>query len=99
VNTHPFELKFVEFCPKFSGDSWVKFQEKTIPGEFFRNFVQTKAIPLLKLVKFRPNLCNFIMGPYIAEKNSHKHFRKVFAPRQGRTSINKSQKEDTGKKS
>jgi len=44
VNTHPFDLKFVRFCPKFSGDSWVEFQEKTIPGEFFRNFVQTKAI-------------------------------------------------------
>jgi len=47
VNTHSFDLKFVAFCPKFSGDSWVEFQEKTIPGEFFRNFVQTKA-----------NLCN-----------------------------------------
>jgi len=43
VNTHPFELKFVAFCPKFSGDSWVEFQEKTILGEFFRNFVQTKV--------------------------------------------------------
>ena len=44
VNTHPFDLKFVPFCPKFSGDSWVEFQEKTIPEEFFRNFVKTKAI-------------------------------------------------------
>ena len=44
MNTHPFDLKPVAFCPKFSGDSWVEFQEKTIPGEFFRNFVQTKAI-------------------------------------------------------
>jgi len=44
VNTHPFDLKFVAFCPKFSGDSWVEFQEKNIPGEFLENFVQTKAI-------------------------------------------------------
>jgi len=44
VNTHPFDLKFVAFCPKFSGDSWVEFEEKTISGDFFRNFVQTKAI-------------------------------------------------------
>ena len=44
VNTHLFDLKFVAFCPKFSGDSWVQFKEKTIPGEFFRNFVKTKAI-------------------------------------------------------
>jgi len=44
VNTHPFDLKFVAFCPKFSRDSYVEFQEKTISGELFRNFVQTKAI-------------------------------------------------------
>jgi len=44
VNTHPFDLKFVAFCPKLSGDFWVEFQEKTILGEFFRNFVETKAI-------------------------------------------------------
>jgi len=98
VNTHPFDLKFVAFCPKFSGDSWVEFQEKTIPGEFFRNFVQNQGYPLPKLVKFRPNFYNFIMGPYCVEKNSHKHFRMLFAPRQGGTSINELQKEDTGKK-
>jgi len=44
VNIHPFDLKFDAFCPKFRGDSWVEFQEKTIPGEFFKNFMQTKAI-------------------------------------------------------
>jgi len=74
----------------------VEFQEKTIPGEFFRNFVQTT---LPKLVKLQPNLCNFNMGPYRAEKISHEHFRMLYAPRQGGTSINESQKEDTGKKS
>ena len=26
MNTHPFDLKFVAFCPKFSGDFYVKFQ-------------------------------------------------------------------------
>jgi len=49
VNTHPFHLKFVAFCSKFSGDSWVEFQEKYILGEFFRNSVQTKAIPYRNL--------------------------------------------------
>jgi len=39
-----FELKLVAFRPKFSWDSYVKFQEKTISGEFFRIFVQIKAI-------------------------------------------------------
>jgi len=99
VNTHPFDLKFAAFCPKFSGDSWVEFWEKTIPGEFFRNFVQNQGYPLPKLVKFGPNFCNFILGAYCAEKNSHKHFRMFFAPRQGSTSINESQKEDMEQKS
>ena len=44
MNIHPFDLKFVAFCPKFSGDSYVGFQEKIISEEFFRHFVQTKAI-------------------------------------------------------
>ena len=43
VNTYLFDLKFFAFCPKFSGDSCVEFQEKTIPGEFFRNFVQNQG--------------------------------------------------------
>jgi len=52
ANTHPFDLKFVAFCPKFSGYSYVEFQEKIISGEFFRNFVQTKAILYLNLWNF-----------------------------------------------
>jgi len=52
ANTHPFDLKFVPFCPKFSGDSYVDFQEKPISGEFFRNFVQTKAILYQNLWNF-----------------------------------------------
>ena len=43
ANTHPFYLKFVAFRPKFSRDSYVKFQEKTISGKVFRIFVQIKA--------------------------------------------------------
>jgi len=77
----------------------VEFQEKTTPGEFFRNFVQNQGYPLPKLVKFGPNFCNFNLGPYCAETNSQRHFGVLFAPRQGGTSINESQKEDTGKKS
>jgi len=46
----------------------VEFQEKNIPGEFFRTFVQNQGYPQPKLVKFRPNFCNFILGPYCAEK-------------------------------
>ena len=69
MNTHPFDLKFVAFCPKFSVDSYVEFQEKkTIPREFVRNFGQTKGYPLPKLVKFCPTFRNFSLGPYCAEK-------------------------------
>jgi len=44
ANTYPFDLKFFAFRPKFSGDSYVEFQEKNISGEFFGNFLQTMAI-------------------------------------------------------
>jgi len=52
VNTHPFDLKFVAFCPKFSGYSYIEFQEKNFLGEFFRNSVQTKAILYKNLWNF-----------------------------------------------
>jgi len=52
LKTHPFYLKFVAFCPLFSGDSCVEFQEKTILGEFFINFLQTKAILYRNLWNF-----------------------------------------------
>ena len=52
VNTHPFDLKFVAFYPKLSEDSYVEFQQKTISEEFFRNFVQTKAILYQNLGNF-----------------------------------------------
>jgi len=68
VNTHLFDLKFVAFCPKFSGDSYVEFQEKTIPGEFFRNIVQTKAILYKNLWNFALLSAIFILDPYRAEK-------------------------------
>ena len=53
-NAHPLDLKFFAFCPKFSGYNYVEFQEKTILGEFFRNFVQTNAI-------LYRNLWNFVL--------------------------------------
>jgi len=43
MNTHLFDLKFVAFCPKFSRDSYVKFQEITILEEFFRNFIENQG--------------------------------------------------------
>jgi len=72
---------------------------KNYSGRIFQKFCANQGYHLPKLVSFRPNFCNFILGTYCTEKNSHKHFRMLFAPRQGGTSINESQKEDTGTKS
>jgi len=62
VNTHPLDLKFVAFFPKFSGDSYMEFQEKTILGEFFWKLCANQGYPLPKLVKFRPTFWNFYSG-------------------------------------
>ena len=80
VYTHPFHLKFVAFFTKFSGDSYVEFQEKTVSGEFFRNFVQTKAILYQNLWIFAL-LSAILFWVRIALKNSHKYFYMLFAPR------------------
>jgi len=68
VNTHPLDLKFVAFCPKFSRDSYVEFKEKIMSGEFFIYFIENQGYSLPKLVKFRPTFGNSIMGPYCVEK-------------------------------
>ena len=68
MNTHPFDLKSVAFCAKFSRGSYVEFQEKSILGQFFTNSVQNQGYPLPKVVKFFPTFCNFFLGPYCAEK-------------------------------
>jgi len=67
---------------------------KNYSGRIFQKFFANQGYPLPKLVKFRPNFYNFILGPYCA----HKHFLMCFAPSQGGASINESQREETGKK-
>ena len=98
VNTHPFDLKSIAFCPKLSGDSYVEFQEKTIASGFFINFCKPR-LPTSKTCEISPYLLQYISGSVLRWKRSQKYFRMLFAPRWGGTSINKSQKEDTGKKS
>jgi len=78
VNTHPFDLKFVVFCPEFSEDSYVQFQEKTISGEFFRNYCANQVYPLPKSVKFCLTLCNFYSACVLRWKNSHKYLYIYF---------------------
>ena len=68
MNTHPFDVKLTAFCSKFSGDSYVEFQEKNYFGRIFQKFCANQGYPLPKLVKFRPTFFNFILGPYCAEK-------------------------------
>jgi len=68
VNTHPFDLKFVAFSPKVSGDSYLEFEEKPIPGEFFINFVHTKAILYQNLWNFTLLSAICILDLYRAEK-------------------------------
>ena len=94
-------IRLTWILPRFS-QNWVEtlgwnFRKKLF-WWIFRNFVQTKAILYRNL--WNSGLSSEILfsGPYCAEKNSHKHFRMWFAPRKGGTSINESQKEDTGKK-
>jgi len=44
------------------------FKKINILGEYFRNFLQTKAMFYQNSWNFRPTFCNFILGPYCAEK-------------------------------
>jgi len=86
-----------EICRFLSQIQWTflgGISGKNYSGRIFQKFRANQGYPIPKLVKFRPNFCNFIMGPYSAPK----HFPLLFAPRQGGTSINESQREDTGKK-
>jgi len=68
VNTHPLDLKFVAFFLEFSGDSDLEFQEKTISGNFFKIFTQTKALLYQNLCNFALLCLIFILRPYCAEK-------------------------------
>jgi len=86
------------FCPKFSQDSYQEFLEQTISGEFFRNFVQTKAILYRNLWNFALFSAIFFSGFLLRWKNWHKYFHMFFAPRYGDPSINISQKVDRSRK-
>jgi len=66
------------------------------------NFSEILCKPRLsssKTCEISPYFLKFFSASVLRWKNSHRYFRMLFAPRWGGTSINKSQKEDTGKKS
>ena len=52
ANTHPFDLKCVALCPKFSGDSYVEFQEKNNFGRIFQKFCANQGYLYQKLWNF-----------------------------------------------
>jgi len=56
VNTHPFDLTFVTFCPKFSRDSYVEFQKKKLFREIFSEIVCKPRLFILY-----KNLWNFAL--------------------------------------
>ena len=73
VNTHLFDLKFVAFYPKYNGDSYVEFQEKTISGEFFRNLCKPR-LSSTKTCEISPYFLQFYSGSVLRWKNSYKYF-------------------------
>ena len=48
------DLKFVGFCPKFNGDSYLEFQKKLFWEKISEIFMQTKAILYQNLCKISP---------------------------------------------
>ena len=87
-----------EIFPNFSGNSYIEFEEETLLGEFFRNFVRTKVI-LYKNFWNSALFSAILFSVCIALKFFlHKYFHMLFAPRQGDMSIKKSQKNDRGRK-
>ncbi len=91
MNTHSFDLKFVAFCLEFNGDSYVKFQEITISGEFF---TQTKAIST-KTCEISPYFLQFLFCVRIALKKFTQVLSYVVCTQERRNV----HKEYTGKKS
>jgi len=68
INTHLFDRKFVAFCPEFSGDSYLEFQEKTISGVFFRNFRGNQGLSSTKTCEISPYFLQFLFCVRIALK-------------------------------
>ena len=60
-----------EICRVLSQIQW-RFLDgisgKNYFGRIFQKFCANQGYPLPKHVKFRSNFCNFILGPYYAEK-------------------------------
>ena len=67
VNTRLFDLKFIAFCPKFSGDSYVEFQDKTISENFSEIFFKPR-LSSTKPCEILPYFLQFLFWVRIAMK-------------------------------
>ena len=68
---------------------------KNYSGTIFLKFCEKPWLSSTKICEISPYFLQF----YSVLKNSHKYFHVLFAPCEGGTSVNKSQKRDIGKKS
>jgi len=80
VNTHLFELKFIAFCPKFSGDSYVEIQKKLF-RENFSEILCKARLSSTKTSGISPYFLQLYSASVLHWKNSHKYFHMLFAPR------------------
>ena len=67
ANTHPFDLKFVVFCPKFSGDSYVEIRKKLFRANFSEIFCKT-SLSSVKTWEISPYFLQFLFWVRIALK-------------------------------
>jgi len=68
VNTYLFDLKFVAFCPKFSGDSYVEIQEKNYFGRIFLKFLRKQRLSFTKTCEISPYFLQFLFYVHSAVK-------------------------------
>jgi len=80
ANTHPFDLKFVVFCPKFMEILTWNFREKLFPDNFSEILCKPRLYST-ETCEILPNFLKFYFGSVLRWKNSHKYFHMLFAPR------------------
>ena len=80
VNTHPFDLKFVAFCPKFSRYSYVEIQEKNYFGRIFQKFCGNQGYHLLFWVRISLKIFTQVLSYVVCSQvtiHVHKQITKT----------------------
>jgi len=68
ANTHPFDLDFVAFCPKFSRDCYAEFQEKNYFGRIFHKFYWKSRLSSTETCEISPYFQQFYSGSILRWK-------------------------------